>query len=62
MLNAYVSHEVRNPVNSIKSLNIEKFALVEGMLAILNDSGKDLNRYRNKFKDKFQKILRGTKA
>jgi len=60
MINAFVSHELRNPLNSITAQNIEKRQLLKDIRKILDDDTISLEEVRMKIRPIITELEHGT--
>ena len=58
LINATVSHELRNPLNSIVAQNIQKQALNTELMDLVEKSDLDI-KIKKRMKEAFTKIERG---
>ena len=56
MINATVSHEIRNPLNSIVAINIQKDKLYKELKSIIFDSSLNSTIKKEKTKKLFEKL------
>ena len=59
MINATVSHELRNPLNSIVAMNLQKVMLYAKIKAIINNESLSQQEIKDQTKELFQQLEDG---
>lgn len=62
MLNACVSHELRNPLNSIKARNMEKSYLYKNLINLMKEPNLNIKKLRSKVSPILKKLIKGKKV
>jgi signal transduction histidine kinase len=62
LLNACVSHELRNPLNSIKARNMEKSYLYNRVISLMKEPNIDVSTLISALNPIIQKLIKGKKV